>query len=130
MHFFTIPVFAIDNDNSQPNSPDSVVHETFEPRELRKDILGISNLALVLDSIKEAKFAPSNWMFLGLRLGLYLPTLKTIEDNNKHNVDKCLLDCLSAWLRKQDGAEERTWSALAKAMEGIDKSAAEIIRWS
>ena len=60
-------------------------------------------------------------------LGLLKPTLDTIEDEHRHNVSRCLLECISQWLSKADKVikkGEPTWDSLASALRNIGEDAA------
>ena len=43
------------------------------------------------------------WFPLGIHLGLSHPTLKTIEENQMRQVERCRIDMLAMWLK---GSEE------------------------
>ena len=47
-------------------------------------------------------FPKNKWYPLGLKLGLHKTRLDDIEAKYKDDVDRCLLECLSAWLNKVD----------------------------
>ena len=44
------------------------------------------------------------WFQLGILLGLSHPTLKTIEENQRGQVERCRIDMLAMWLK---GSEEK-----------------------
>ena len=59
------------------------------------------------------------WFSLGLILGLYYGTLKTIQTKNRDNPSTCLTDTLAAWLRQEDAVQEQglpSWKSLARAL--------------
>ena len=88
-------------------------------------ILDINDLVRVLKALNDNGFGTNNWMDLGLNLGLYMPTLNTIE-SNKHTGGDRLKECLSAWLELQDGVKEKggaTWFSLVTALRDIGKNA-------
>ena len=39
------------------------------------------------------------WFSLGIRLGLSHPALKTIEENQRGQVERCRIDMLDLWLK-------------------------------
>ena len=60
-----------------------------------------------------------NWFELGLALGVFYHTLKTIESNNPNDNFTCLTETLKAWLQKVDMVPKRgqpSWRALAQAL--------------
>ena len=73
----------------------------------------------------------TKWYQFGLHLGLYDPTLRAIETDYKKTVE-CFRECMSAWLRGEDGVREKggpSWSSLATALDTIEeKSIASYIR--
>ena len=73
----------------------------------------------IIDALDEGGFTTANWRKLGLRLGLRIDDLKTIEtDYNK--VDRCLEECLVQWLK----TDEATYKGLAEALEKMKENAA------
>ena len=89
--------------------------------------LDISHLDEILQVLRTCNFSPPNWFPLGLSLGLLKPTLDTIEDEHRHNVSRCLLECISQWLNKADKVIEKggpTWDSLASALRNIGEVAA------
>lgn len=74
----------------------------------------------VLTDFKDIKFNYSKWLELGLKLGLYAPTLDTIKtDHQLDGSERCLMACLNKWLRKVDNAKETTMVALGHALKQI-----------
>ena len=60
-----------------------------------------------------------SWFHLGLTLGLFYSTLKTIQRMNRENFSECLGDTLVGWLRKIDGVYREgkpSWRTLARAL--------------
>ena len=58
---------------------------------------------------------------LGLYLGLYQPSQNVIHVDNRFCM-QCLMACLSAWLEKKDGVENKgcsSWLSLVKALEEL-----------
>ena len=71
-------------------------------------------------------FPKTKWFPLGLKLGLYKRTLDCIEAKHKGDVDRCLLECLSAWLNKVDSVMSKggpNWILLTIALRCIDQNA-------
>ena len=77
----------------------------------------------MLESVKDIV----DWKELGLKLGLYLPTLEIINDEQHRVVRKCKREMLAAWLRGEDNAKEQTWSTLVTAIDKIDSALSERI---
>ena len=50
-----------------------------------------------------------------------MPTLKSIEAQYKGDVDQCLLECLTLWLKRKDNAQLPSWISLASALRQIDE---------
>ena len=68
------------------------------------------------------QFKYIKWFELGLYLGLYEPTLNAIEEYRRGNPIKCLRECLSAWLRKEDAVKDKgcpSWLTLVTALEKL-----------
>ena len=77
--------------------------------------------------MRESNFSLPNWYALGVDLGLLKSTLDGIEDEHRHNVSRCLLECISQWLSKADKVIEKgepTWDSLANALRNIGEVAA------
>ena len=100
---------------------------TLVSRELEYCIpfVDIKDLAAIIQELKLQKFDYTIWSELGLYLGLYYePTLKAIDVNCRGNPMKCLMDCLSAWLKKEDAVKDKlcpSWLALVMALEKLEK---------
>ena len=77
----------------------------------------------VLESVKDIV----DWKELGLKLGLYLPTLEIIEEEQHRVVKRCKREMLAAWLQGEDNAKEQTWSTLVDAVDKIDSALSERI---
>ena len=77
-------------------------------------------------SLEEKQFIKSKWKELGLKLGLYINTLDTIDYNNPRDADGCLIDMLSKWLQGADKVLDNggsTWASLVNALESIGQGA-------
>ena len=81
----------------------------------------------ILKALNDRHFGTANWKNLGLSLGLYMPTLDTIQtDICIRTNDDCLSACLSAWLRLRDGVKKKggaTWLSLVTALCDIEENA-------
>lgn len=83
-----------------------------------------------MQSILETlKLVPKEkWQELGLKLGLFQPTLNTIETNYPKDVERCFRECLTAWIRREDDVDKHgqpTLLSLAEAFEEIDRATAD-----
>ena len=66
----------------------------------------------------------TKWFQFGLHLGLYEPTLKSIETDYRGKTVDCFCECMSAWLRGEDKVREKgspSWSSLATALDTIEE---------
>lgn len=81
--------------------------------------LDIKDLDIIMREMKNSGFSDYNWVKLGLYLGLYYNTLQIIEANYQH-VSRCLMECLSKWLR--NGGATKT--ALVQALVDVEEQAA------
>ena len=61
-------------------------------------IIAINDLREVLNVIYDL----NNWKQLGLQLGLFYPTLKRIDLEERGIVTSCIIELLSAWLELKD----------------------------
>ena len=86
--------------------------------------LDISDLDCVLDTVKEI----IDWKDLGLKLGIYYPTLEAIDEEQRGRIHRCKREMLAAWLQGEDNAKEQSWSTLVNAIEKIDLMLAEKVR--
>ena len=65
-------------------------------------------------------------MELGLKLGLKKNTLDAIEANYPRDVGRCLIECLSKWLKRADDVDSKggaTWDSLSDALRSMDEIA-------
>jgi myosin heavy subunit len=84
------------------------------------------DLADVLEVLENSGFTVADWQSLGLRLGLYLSTLETIESDCKKKSLNCLMKTLDKWLRRVDIVNKKgrpSWDTLAVALRKIDENA-------
>ena len=95
----------------------------------------ITDLATVLQELtSNQQFNYSDWYQLGLYLGLYERTLKAIEEQSKGQLKRCLIECISSWLKGEDGVRETTgggsnWISLVAALDTMgEREVADNIR--
>ena len=79
------------------------------------DVLDITDLEEVQESVKEIV----DWMGLGLKLGLFYPTLEEI-DVDHDRVKNCKREMLVAWLKGEDNSKDRTWSTLVDTVHKMN----------
>ena len=87
------------------------------------DIRDLATVLQELTSNQQFDYA-TKWKRLGLYLGLYQPTLNAIEVNCRGQVWACLMECLSSWLKGEDGVRETrgggsNWISLVAALEAM-----------
>ena len=73
--------------------------------------LTIGDLGNVLEAVWEARV---NWFNIGLKLGISVGTLDSIEATGQ-NPDKCLTAMIKDWLK--NGKPKPSWAQLAKALK-------------
>ena len=66
----------------------------------------------------------TDWINLGLDLGLLITTLEAIETKHRGDANRCLLECLTKWLQKVDNARVPTMKVLADALHRINQETA------
>ena len=84
----------------------------------------------VLNVLKKNELSDADWMTLGLQLGLKMPLLKTIENDQK-KAGACMRECIVAWLEMKNNVKKQgipSWHTLVKAIKHIDASIAERIK--
>ena len=91
-------------------------------------ILDPEKLNEIHSLIRSSGFSTSQWIYLGLELGLDKnTTLDEIEAKYRADPQRCLLECLGKWLQKCDRVEINggpTWVALIIALEKLNEKAA------
>ena len=85
--------------------------------------LDISHLVEIKRSLTASNYTGTDWIDLGLHLGLLITTLKAIKAEHKDDVGSCLLECLTKWLQKADNVRVPTWATLASALRQINQKA-------
>lgn len=81
--------------------------------------VAITQLEDVRQALRKHTFNTTLWNSLGLSLGLYKPTLSTIEYKHHTNSELCLQSCIEHWLTQKDnvnGTGGPTWSSLVRAL--------------
>ena len=86
--------------------------------------LDISHLIEIKQSLTASNYTGTDWIDLGLHLGLLITTLEAIEAKHKDDMYRCLLECLTKWLQKADNVRVPTWATLASALRQINQKAA------
>ena len=90
----------------------------------------MDSLYKIYKELRSNKFPTTKWFMFGFNLGLETSTLGKIEHCHEKDLDRCLLECLQCWLKKDNNKkEEATWDTLGTALEEIgEKCAAFTIR--
>lgn len=73
-------------------------------------------------TLRKRGFQQTSWQSIGLELGLYQPTLETIDKKYRGDPSECLRECLASWLRLQDKVREKggaNWTTLVNALKNI-----------
>ena len=73
--------------------------------------LGTKDIGKVYEELYEARV---QWKNIGLKLGLTLTTLNSIETHRHYKAEPSCLDMLNEWLTN---GKNRNWSNLADALE-------------
>ena len=82
----------------------------------------INDLGELVELLKRCDFSDKDWFRLGLSLGLAKGTLDSIEVNHKNDVHRCLIQCLSEWLKRTDNVDKKggvTYDSLSKALKSL-----------
>ena len=91
-----------------------------------KQLIGIQELNEVLELLKKCGFSEKRWFELGLALGLSKDTLDAIEAFYREGVGRCLIECLSKWLKRVDDVNSKggaTWDSLSTGLRSINENA-------
>lgn len=76
--------------------------------------------------MRNSNYSETEWIELGLNLGLHDNTLKVIETKYSQNVTRCLRECLVKWLECADNVNEKggaSWTTLTNALEATNQKA-------
>ena len=65
------------------------------------------------------------WFSLGIHLGLSSPTLYTIEENRRGQVERCRIDMLDVWLKGPE--EKRSKYCLQLALQQLSPEEHQVI---
>lgn len=87
--------------------------------------IDISNLDEINRALRSSHFSARNWFSLGLQLGLLKPTLDEIEANYGRDIARCLLECLTLWLKRVDKVDKNgppTWDTLVNALRRMSEN--------
>ena len=86
----------------------------------------------VLTALNNSHFSSHKWKTLGLKLGLYDPTLYLIQADNPRGNNACLRECIAKWLQRADDVDSKggaNYDTLAEALEKMgEKYTADHIR--
>ena len=74
--------------------------------------LSIDDLGDVLEAVWEAR---AKWYNIGLKLGISVGTLDSINKTANQNPDDCITAVIKDWLK--NGKPKPTWAAVAKALK-------------
>ena len=88
--------------------------------------IGLKDHVSVLELLDKCRFPVKRWRNLGLKLGLSINTLDIIESDHTSDIERCLDECLSRWLRRVDSVDERggaTWDSLSTALRSMKEIA-------
>uniref|UniRef100_A0A1X7TN07 G domain-containing protein n=1 Tax=Amphimedon queenslandica TaxID=400682 RepID=A0A1X7TN07_AMPQE len=103
------------------------VHEITD--EVKETLINkLLDLAKVIQELtSNQQFDYTDWYQLGLYLGLYERTLKAIEDECRGKLKKCLIECISCWLKGKDGVRETrgggsNWISLVAALDAMGET--------
>ena len=81
----------------------------------------IADLAHVKRFLKNV----NDWQSLGLELGLLYPTLMRIKEEQRENINYCMMGMLAAWLQQQDNVSQvgaPSWRVLQRALNDIGEN--------
>ena len=81
----------------------------------------VNDLVDILDLLKRHGYDGVNFDELGLFLGLLHTTLSVIEANHRGDVNRCLKECLVAWLEQADDVQVRGGPILHSLLAALRK---------
>ena len=85
----------------------------------------ITHLDEIEQSLVINHFPKAKWLPFGLKLGLHMTTLEALEAKHRGDDGRCLLDCISLWLKRADGTKSKgpaSWDTLANALRKMDEN--------
>lgn len=88
-------------------------------------LLDITQLVEIEGTLVTSQFPNTRWISLGLKLGLHKTTLDDIKAENKEDLRKCVLECLTMWLREADDVKNKgvpTWLTLICALKDVEET--------
>jgi hypothetical protein len=91
-----------------------------------REYLDETDMNEIIDTLEEFHFTKSDWITLGLKLGLYYPTLQDIDQQNRGKLDDCLREALKLWLNKGENVMNMggpKWTSLAAAIRKTGNNA-------
>jgi hypothetical protein len=104
--------------------------ERIKPRRIlhnqRETDLYVPDLSIILEALRDSNFDDTKWMNLGLTLGLFITTLRVIENDRWTDTSRCLLDTMDKWLRRADNVSNEgnpSWDTLSDALHKINEHA-------
>lgn len=83
--------------------------------------LGMSDLADILEALREHEFLLTKWELLGIQLGIHFNKLKVIEAEHR-DMEQCLCEMLATWLRLDYDYKDKgrpSWQGLVNALRYI-----------
>ena len=85
---------------------------------LYTDIADLAHVKRVLKNVND-------WQSLGLELGLLYPTLMRIKEEQRENINYCMMGMLAARLQQQDNVSQvgaPSWRVLQRALNDIGEN--------
>ena len=94
---------------------------------LHADHLDIGNLREVLDLFSDYR---AEWKTIGLKLGIDAGTLNAIERDNGSDVEGCLLELITVWLKGQNPKPTRSaMTAVLQSKPMTYEAPGELLMW-
>ena len=79
----------------------------------------IYDIDYVLTKFKQ--FPKHRWEEFGLECGLYYNTLEIIQDDNPRRTEKCFIECVVRWLRREDDVDKKGKPTLQRLADIVGK---------
>ena len=76
-----------------------------------------------MNMCRRCGYLGTNYYELGLALHVAKYRLDNIAKNSKGDLDRCIIECLLAWLRDPEITDEKTWETLIAALRSIGEDA-------